>query len=59
MSKLIFSNFNDGHLIAFGFILFTVTFVGVLTWTLFVQKKSFYTKMSEIPLSEGGKNGRE
>lgn len=59
MSKLVFSNFNDSHLIALGFILFTATFVGVLSWTLFVQKKSFYSKMSKIPLSEGGENGRE
>lgn len=59
MSKLIFSNFNDGYLIAIGFLLFTITFLGVLVWTLFVQKKSFYVAQSQIPLMQGDHDGRE
>ncbi len=59
MSKLIFSNFNDGYLIAVGFLLFTLTFIGVLCWTLFIQKKSFYAELSQIPLIQGDQDGRE
>jgi hypothetical protein len=59
MSKLIFSNFSESYLIAIGFILFTATFLGVLCWTLFVQKKSFYVTQSQLPLIQGDYDGRE
>lgn len=58
MYKQIFQNFSDGHLIALGFILFMVTFLGALIWTLFVREKSFYKKLSQLPLSEGDQHGR-
>lgn len=53
MFKSAFLNFSDSNLIAFGFLLFMVTFLGALIWTLMIQKKSFYKLMSELPLSEG------
>lgn len=57
MYKEIFQNFSDGHLIALGFILFMSSFLGSLVWTLFVQKKSFYTKLSQLPMEEGDHHG--
>ena len=59
MFKEVFKNFSDGHLIAFGFVLFMTTFLGALIWTLFVQKKSFYGELSRIPLKNGDTNGNE
>ncbi len=53
MYKHAFANFTDGHLIALGFLLFLVTFLGVLVWTLFIQEESFYEELSRIPLSRG------
>lgn len=57
MYKEIFQNFSDKHLIALGFILFMVSFLGSLTWTLFVREKSFYTKLSQLPMDEGDQHG--
>lgn len=51
MFKQVFANFTDSHLIVLGFILFMVTFLGALIWTLLVQKKSFYDELSLKPLS--------
>lgn len=59
MYKQIFLNFSDSSLIAFGFLLFMGTFLGALVWTLFVQNKSFYVELSQIPLQEGDNNGRQ
>lgn len=57
MYKQIFANFNDGHLIIFGFMLFMVTFLGALMWTLLIQKKSFYDELAQKPLVNGESNG--
>lgn len=57
MFKQAFMNFTDSHLIVIGFILFMGTFLGALIWTLFIQEKSFYKQMSEIPLQKGGDHG--
>lgn len=57
MYKQIFANFNDGHLIIVGFMLFMITFIGTLVWTLFVQKKSFYDELAQKPLLGGDANG--
>ncbi len=59
MGKLIFSGFSDAHLIVIGFILFMGTFLGSLIWTVFVQKKSFYKTLANLPLQEGDKNARQ
>lgn len=59
MFKEAFYNFTDSHLIALGFVLFMTTFLGALIWTLFVQKKSFYTELSRLPLGKGDGHGRE
>ncbi|MBC7741781.1 MAG: hypothetical protein H7061_06275 [Bdellovibrionaceae bacterium] len=56
MFKLAFQNFSDSRLIAIGFILFMITFIGALIWTVFVQKKSFYDQLSHLPLSAEDKN---
>lgn len=53
MFKSTFANFSDGNLIAFGFILFMLTFVGAFIWTVIIQKKSFYTQISHLPLQDG------
>lgn len=58
MYKQMFQNFSDGHLIALGFVLFMGTFLGALIWTLFVREKSFYTKLSQLPMNDGEHNGR-
>lgn len=58
MYKEIFQNFSDGSLIALGFVLFMGTFLGAFVWTLFIQKKSFYTTLSQLPLEEGEQHGR-
>lgn len=50
MFKQVFLNFNDGHLIVLGFLLFIGTFLGSFIWTLFVQKKEFYQELSLLPL---------
>lgn len=56
MFKQVFLNFTDAHLIVLGFILFMGTFIGALIWTLFIQKKEFYDRLSARPLSNGGEN---
>lgn len=58
MFKQVFSNFDDGHLIALGFVLFMGVFLGSLIWTLLVQKKSFYDQLSLLPLNKGDENVR-
>ena len=57
MYKIAFAGFTDGHLIALGFLLFMGTFLGAFCWTVFVQKKSFYQKIAEMPLQEGEHHG--
>lgn len=52
MGKLIFSGFSDSHLIVIGFILFMGTFLGAFIWTVFVQQKSFYDDLANLPLKE-------
>lgn len=60
MFKLAFANFSDAHLIVIGFLLFMATFLGAFIWTVFVQEKSFYVKLSELPLrGEGDRHGLE
>lgn len=59
MFKLAFAGFTDAHLIVIGFLLFMGTFLGAFCWTVFIQKKSFYTKLAEMPLQEGESCGRE
>lgn len=56
MFKQVFLNFTDAHLIVLGFILFMGTFIGALIWTLLIQKKEFYDRLSAQPLSNGGEN---
>lgn len=58
MYKQIFANFSDTHLIVFGFILFMATFLGTLIWTLFIQEKSFYDRISLKPLDNGEDYGQ-
>jgi hypothetical protein len=58
MFKQVFSQFSDTHLAVTGFLLFIITFLGVLTWTVFIQKKSFYDKLSLQPLDGGDQNGK-
>lgn len=58
MYKQAFLNFTDAHLIILGFVLFMGTFLGVLIWTLFVQKKSFYDELSHKPLISGEDYGK-
>jgi hypothetical protein len=58
MFKLAFQNFSDSPLIALGFILFMITFLGALIWTVFIQKKSFYDQLSDLPLKAEEKNER-
>ena len=60
MFKQIFLNFTDIHLIVLGFMLFMFTFLGVLVWTLLIQKKSFYDELSQKPLNlnRGGEYGK-
>jgi cbb3-type cytochrome oxidase subunit 3 len=53
MYKEAFTNFTDSHLVALGFVLFMGVFLGALIWTLGVQKKSFYEKLSQMPLEKG------
>lgn len=55
MFKQIFAGFTDSHLIVLGFVLFIGTFIGALIWTILVQKKEFYDRLSLQPLS-GGEN---
>lgn len=57
MYKEIFQNFSDGHLIAIGFMLFMSSFLGSIVWTLFIQNKSFYAKLSQLPIEEGDQHG--
>lgn len=57
MMKTAFAGFTDAHLIVIGFILFMGTFLGAFFWTVFVQKKSFYNHLSELPLQEGDSRG--
>lgn len=57
MSKLIFSGFTDAHLIVIGFILFMGVFLGAFIWTIFVQKKSFYSELAQLPLDDGEQRG--
>lgn len=57
MFKLAFAGFSDTHLIVIGFLLFMGTFLGAFFWTVFVQKKSFYNRLSELPLQEGDHRG--
>lgn len=56
MFKQAFLNFTDAHLIVLGFILFIGTFLGALVWTILIQKKEFYEKLSVQPLTGGGEN---
>lgn len=57
MYSKLFTSFNDGHLAVIGFLLFLFTFIGALVWTLFIQEKEFYDRLSRIPLKEGENNG--
>lgn len=56
MFKQVFANFTDAHLIVLGFVLFMGTFIGALIWTILIQKKEFYDRLSVQPLTGGGEN---
>ena len=58
MFKQVFAQFSDTQLAVVGFLIFLLTFLGVLTWTVFVQKKSFYDELSLKPLANGDENGK-
>lgn len=58
MFKQVFAQFSDTQLAVSGFLIFLITFLGVLTWTVFVQKKSFYDELSLKPLANGDENGK-
>lgn len=58
MYKSAFANFSDAYLVALGFILFMSVFLGALVWTIIIQKKSFYEKLSHLPIYDGDKNER-
>lgn len=58
MFKEAFLNFTDAYLVTLGFILFMGTFLGAFFWTIFIQKKSFYIQLSQLPLDEGDQSGR-
>lgn len=58
MFKQVFAQFSDAQLAVSGFLIFLVTFLGILTWTVLVQKKSFYDKLSLKPLASGDENGK-
>ena len=53
MFKQTFLNFTDAHLMVLGFILFMTTFIGALIWTILIQKKEFYDRLSLQPLKKG------
>lgn len=57
MFKQVFAQFSDTELAVSGFLIFIVTFLAVLTWTVFVQKKDFYDRLSMQPLNNGDQNG--
>lgn len=52
MLRQAFTYFNEAHLTVIGFMLFLLTFLGVLIWTFLVQEKSFYQRLSMQPLRE-------
>lgn len=56
MFKQVFLNFSDAHLMVLGFLLFMFTFLGALIWTILIQKKEFYDRLSVQPLNNGGEN---
>ena len=58
MFKQVFAQFSDTQLAVSGFLIFLITFLAVLTWTVFVQKKSFYDELSLKPLVNGDENGK-
>lgn len=58
MFKQVFAHFSDTQLAVSGFLIFIVTFLGVLTWTVFIQKKSFYEDLSLKPIVNGDENGK-
>jgi|GEM_PF-1947098 len=55
MLRQAFINFNESNLIVFGFLLFFLTFLGVLIWTFCIQKKEFYNILSASPFIDGEK----
>lgn len=61
MLRSSFAYFNEGGLIAFGFVLFLVVFLGVFIWTFLIQEKSFYQQLSTQPLNpdEQKRDGHE
>ena len=52
MFKQVFLNFTDAHLIVLVFLLFITTFIGALVWTILIQKKEFYDRLSVQPLTK-------
>lgn len=56
MLSKIFLNFTDTQLAVAGFIIFLITFLGAVVWTLFIQDKSFYQELSTQPLKNGDEN---
>lgn len=52
MLRSSFAYFNEGGLMAFGFLLFFLVFLGVFIWTFLIQEKSFYQRLSAQPLNQ-------
>ena len=50
MKKEVLSLFNSPELVIVGFLLFFMTFIGVLFWTMRKSQKNHYEKMSLLPL---------
>lgn len=53
MKKEILSQFGHPDLILFGFLLFFACFMGVLIWVNQKSQKSYFDKMSQLPLQKG------
>lgn len=57
MLRSSFAYFNEGNLMAFGFVLFLLVFLGVFIWTFLVQDKKFYEQLSAQPLKADDQRG--
>lgn len=52
MKKQILAQFNNPDLVLFAFLLFLITFLGVVIWTFRKTGKGHYEKMSLAPIDE-------
>ncbi len=58
MKKQILAQFNNPDLILLAFLLFLVTFIGVVFWTFRKSGRGHYQKMSQAPLKDNGNGGQ-